>query len=204
MNVSVNIDISETPQRPIMTSLENYGSAEALFKQLLALTQSKSFQHLDSITNENAELRKKKMDWEITNRNNLESISDLQLKIRDGIEKISMQAVELEKLMSEKTQLEETLTTKNQTAAETEKQLEERGAVVTDLTTKLEQEEAKSAGLAKDKADREQDLKEVKEQKGQVEQDLTNLKESFSTQTIRLSSLESMEVKLQKPNKDEL
>jgi chromosome segregation ATPase len=180
------------------------GLAEALFKQLNDLFKSNSFQQLNEIATENAELKKKKGEWEVTNRNNLESLVDLQRQLDAGKEEASAQATQLSKLTKEKEDIEAILAAKTKLAEETDKQLEAKKSEITTLTTTLKQAEASTGQLKKQKAEGDKSLAATKDDKAKLDKELAQLQADFAKQAARLSRLERLEHKLQRPQKDDL
>lgn len=180
------------------------GLAEAFFKQLNDLIKSNSYQQLNEIATENAELRKSKGDWEVTNRTNLATLVSLQQQLDAGKAEASAQATQLSKLAKEKEEFEAILAAKTKSAEETDKQLEAKKSEITTLTTTLKQAEASTGQLRKQKAEGDKSLAATKDDKAKLEKELAQLQADFAKQAQRLSRLEKLEHKLQKPQIDDL
>lgn len=179
-------------------------SAEAFFKHMHDIAMSNSCQHLCKVVTENEELRQKNGGWEITNRNNIESLATLRLQVKDGIEQASVQAAKLEELTKEKKEVEAALAVKNSSMVEIEKKLHAKDSEVITLTKRVKQDERNGAQLKKQMADGEKSLEVARDEKAQMSKELSEMRASFSEKSERLDRLEKLEVKLQNPRKEEL
>lgn len=186
------------------STLDAMSSAEIVFEQMQKVFESQPGQKFVDIVNENSRLKAKKDEWEVTNRNNLESIADLQQRMKDGAAKASSQIADMAALRAEKQELESLLSTKDKSAGEKEAQLKQKAFQISKLSADLAKAESDRAKLEKQRGEEDKKLKAAEKEMAKAKKELADLQNTFSGQSKKLESLEKLQFKLQEVEKKDM